>query len=309
MRRGIGSGAPVQSASEPLRGVAQLAEHRSPKPGVAGSSPAAPVGLVERKVSQLRGVSALPAPLLQLLETAGNRWTREPTGAQLARSESRLRVSFGTPALSDKREPERLSRVAVRGFPAHECRTLAHGSLRARKRSPLSALGVDSSSKVAACRGVHQAIESSERRGRTGRTSHSRRERRIGGRDRAWHSRSARPRLFLCLRQPWSWAVRSSPPRNRLCGSVCPGPQAWLVLLDRLLPGQPIPPDSENEARPSRVGAASAAGSAQERHAPRLPFSATGREGRARTSHRPSGRVYSGVYSGKTSAICPASVT
>jgi hypothetical protein len=28
---------------EPPRGVAQLAEHRSPKPGVAGSSPAAPV--------------------------------------------------------------------------------------------------------------------------------------------------------------------------------------------------------------------------------------------------------------------------
>src|SRR5439155_20818087 len=31
------------------RGVAQLAEHRSPKPGVAGSSPAAPVALGKRK--------------------------------------------------------------------------------------------------------------------------------------------------------------------------------------------------------------------------------------------------------------------
>jgi hypothetical protein len=34
---------------EPPRGVAQLAEHRSPKPGVAGSSPAAPVPLGKRK--------------------------------------------------------------------------------------------------------------------------------------------------------------------------------------------------------------------------------------------------------------------
>src|SRR5438105_12012772 len=41
---------PGRSASTILepqpRGVAQLAEHRSPKPGVAGSSPAAPVALL-----------------------------------------------------------------------------------------------------------------------------------------------------------------------------------------------------------------------------------------------------------------------
>jgi hypothetical protein len=38
---------PVQSETEPPRGVAQLAEHRSPKPGVAGSSPVAPVNHAE----------------------------------------------------------------------------------------------------------------------------------------------------------------------------------------------------------------------------------------------------------------------
>src|SRR5690242_4148339 len=38
----------LQSARNP-RGVAQLAEHRSPKPGVAGSSPAAPVGQIKPK--------------------------------------------------------------------------------------------------------------------------------------------------------------------------------------------------------------------------------------------------------------------
>src|ERR1700756_1488754 len=39
MLEGRGSGG---TASVPLRSVAQLVEHRSPKPGVAGSSPATP---------------------------------------------------------------------------------------------------------------------------------------------------------------------------------------------------------------------------------------------------------------------------
>src|SRR5207302_3562170 len=43
-RRGRMPKAPGYNRSlEPPRGVAQLAEHRSPKPGVAGSSPVAPV--------------------------------------------------------------------------------------------------------------------------------------------------------------------------------------------------------------------------------------------------------------------------
>src|SRR3954451_2878083 len=37
---------PIHWSRHP-RGVAQLAEHRSPKPGVAGSSPAAPASLFE----------------------------------------------------------------------------------------------------------------------------------------------------------------------------------------------------------------------------------------------------------------------
>ena len=40
--RGDAHEPPIQSSTQP-RGVAQLVEHRSPKPGVAGSSPVAPV--------------------------------------------------------------------------------------------------------------------------------------------------------------------------------------------------------------------------------------------------------------------------
>jgi hypothetical protein len=58
---------------EPPRGVAQLAEHRSPKPGVAGSSPAAPAGLnelaavghmssIEMRARSKRGRSASSSP-------------------------------------------------------------------------------------------------------------------------------------------------------------------------------------------------------------------------------------------------------
>ncbi len=56
--------------SEP-RGVAQLAEHRSPKPGVEGSSPFAPVSLVERNPTIS---SAFPARRAYLsLPLAGGR--------------------------------------------------------------------------------------------------------------------------------------------------------------------------------------------------------------------------------------------
>src|SRR5438067_7889569 len=41
------------------RGVAQVVEHRSPKPGVAGSSPVAPAGTVEPKPSCERGFRCL----------------------------------------------------------------------------------------------------------------------------------------------------------------------------------------------------------------------------------------------------------
>src|SRR5919202_1639381 len=46
MARGFPRGAGATLGAQP-RGVAQLAEHRSPKPGVAGSSPVAPVALAE----------------------------------------------------------------------------------------------------------------------------------------------------------------------------------------------------------------------------------------------------------------------
>ena len=54
--RGMPRDARIQSSLEP-RGVAQLAEHRSPKPGVAGSSPAAPVALIEPKTGSKQELS------------------------------------------------------------------------------------------------------------------------------------------------------------------------------------------------------------------------------------------------------------
>ena len=48
---------------EPPRGVAQLAEHRSPKPGVAGSSPAAPVPLSQGDPPNVQNVE--PVRLLR----------------------------------------------------------------------------------------------------------------------------------------------------------------------------------------------------------------------------------------------------
>src|SRR6476646_9287861 len=52
---GEASGAPIQSSRQ-QRGVAQLVEHRSPKPGVAGSSPVAPVPLFKPKPAQIQRV-------------------------------------------------------------------------------------------------------------------------------------------------------------------------------------------------------------------------------------------------------------
>jgi hypothetical protein len=71
---------------EPPRGVAQLAEHRSPKPGVAGSSPAAPVPLGKRKVAPLQQVRDERSPRTFTAETARNRPRLALTGAQLART-------------------------------------------------------------------------------------------------------------------------------------------------------------------------------------------------------------------------------
>src|SRR5262249_44434320 len=55
---------PSTLAGQP-RGVAQLAEHRSPKPGVAGSSPAAPAKFLKPKAVDLRRLF-LCSPLARL---------------------------------------------------------------------------------------------------------------------------------------------------------------------------------------------------------------------------------------------------
>jgi hypothetical protein len=41
----------IDSAADPHRSVAQLVEHRSPKPGVAGSSPATPASIILLKAA------------------------------------------------------------------------------------------------------------------------------------------------------------------------------------------------------------------------------------------------------------------
>jgi hypothetical protein len=74
-----GEGGRLQSEFEPQRGVAQLVEHRSPKPGVAGSSPVAPVPLAE------------PDPV----SLATRRWSIPPT-AQRSRP-SGPSASFARP--------------------------------------------------------------------------------------------------------------------------------------------------------------------------------------------------------------------
>src|SRR5471030_1333269 len=51
---------PIQSAARKPRGVAQLVEHRSPKPGVAGSSPVAPVSFAEPQTRIVSGFAACP---------------------------------------------------------------------------------------------------------------------------------------------------------------------------------------------------------------------------------------------------------
>ena len=70
---------------EPPRGVAQLAEHRSPKPGVAGSSPAAPVAVVEPKPAPLAGFGRPGPGSHSPPKTAQDRWNLALTGAHSAR--------------------------------------------------------------------------------------------------------------------------------------------------------------------------------------------------------------------------------
>ena len=87
------------------RGVAQLAEHRSPKPGVAGSSPAAPVVQIQPKPALpggfrcLRGWRSLYR--LKPLKTAGIwRATSPLAGEMLARGSTRPeRCSSALPAI------------------------------------------------------------------------------------------------------------------------------------------------------------------------------------------------------------------
>ena len=67
------------------RGVAQLVEHRSPKPEVAGSSPVAPVGLDQAGSRPDSG--AFFMVMLHVSTFApgalGNRWNRDTTGAMV----------------------------------------------------------------------------------------------------------------------------------------------------------------------------------------------------------------------------------
>ena len=74
------------------RGVAQLVAHRSPKPGVAGSSPVAPVGAVERKPSSCGGFARSWDASLSPLRTGENRLIRVVTGPKLARNGTPMQV-------------------------------------------------------------------------------------------------------------------------------------------------------------------------------------------------------------------------
>jgi hypothetical protein len=99
----------LQSGRNP-RGVAQLAEHRSPKPGVAGSSPAAPVGQVKPKPALLGGFWCLFATSRVLrprpLYTAG-RLARLARGWRARRRRQRLRMSMPSLATGGDDEPSR----------------------------------------------------------------------------------------------------------------------------------------------------------------------------------------------------------
>ena len=75
---------PIQSRRKP-RGVAQLVAHRSPKPGVAGSSPVAPVLGFTPKPRSDTGFRACSPVASCPLGTAEIRPIQVATGAQLAR--------------------------------------------------------------------------------------------------------------------------------------------------------------------------------------------------------------------------------
>src|SRR6185503_14739852 len=79
----------LQSARNP-RGVAQLAEHRSPKPGVAGSSPAAPVGQIKPKPALLGGFRRLWTRSRLPPKTAQDRWKRAPLARTTALPRAQL---------------------------------------------------------------------------------------------------------------------------------------------------------------------------------------------------------------------------
>ena len=87
-RKGRGK-AGLQWPGEP-RGVAQLVEHRSPKPGVGGSSPSAPALATEPKGPRMRAFLYLRVRFVLPLKSAGMRLNAALAGAQLARAVVRL---------------------------------------------------------------------------------------------------------------------------------------------------------------------------------------------------------------------------
>src|SRR5207249_10740449 len=82
---------PVSPSTRPvLRSVAQLGEHRSPKPGVAGSIPAGPVRAATEFVAALRMSGRIDCRVLALLGRsaaipAGPVWTLGPSDALTGR--------------------------------------------------------------------------------------------------------------------------------------------------------------------------------------------------------------------------------
>jgi Transposase IS116/IS110/IS902 family len=103
---------PIQSTAQP-RGVAQLVEHRSPKPGVAGSSPAAPVAPLLRKPARQAGFR-VPEDFSQTPVDSG--WLgsiRVVTGVQLGctvRGYTRRRGRRSAPGLLPARAARRRRR-------------------------------------------------------------------------------------------------------------------------------------------------------------------------------------------------------
>src|SRR4051794_2808562 len=126
----MGKGCPKHRATilEP-RGVAQLVEHRSPKPGVGGSSPSAPAGPGYRLAEERAEVVALLAHLHQ--GGAGARAGRvevEPPGCLcgfLGRAvEQRILPSRGVSRSNLERGDEKLV-VGLDALRRRQCREAA----------------------------------------------------------------------------------------------------------------------------------------------------------------------------------------